>query len=124
MPYVYKPYQFVPKPYAGSGAINVPLTASGATGLINFEGATSVVVTIDITAISGASATITVSLDAYDETSGKYVSIANSSGLTATGTTRLVVNPLSDVGLRVSWTITGTTPSITCTISGKFTGPA
>jgi hypothetical protein len=107
------------------------LTAASANGTstdqTNFEGR-GLKLVIDVTAISGTSATLTVTIQGKDPVSGKYFNILVSAGLTATGTTVLTVYPGAAVSAnvsandilpktwRVSYTITGTTPSVTATI--------
>lgn len=87
-------------------------------------------VVIDITAISGASATLTVIVEGKDPRSGKYYTLLQSAGLTAVATTVLQIYPGITVTanvtasralprqFRISYTITGTTPSVTAKISG------
>lgn len=83
---------------------------------------------VDITAISGAGASLTATLQGKDPASGKYFTVLASAALTATGTTVLRVFPGATVAAnlavndwlprtwRVSWAIAGTTPSVTATI--------
>lgn len=85
---------------------------------------------IDITAISGTTPTLTVTIQAKDPNSGKYYTILASAALNTTGTTVLRVYPglaasanaaANDVipaVFRVISAIGGTTPSVTAKISG------
>lgn len=113
-----------------SGAL-VTLTAAGASGQSADQvnaGFYGVKVVIDITAITGAGATLTVRIEGRDLASGKYFTMLSSAGLTAVGTTVLTVYPgltnaanlvANDVlpkTWRVSYTIAGTTPSVTAKI--------
>lgn len=84
---------------------------------------------IDITAITGTSPTLTVTIQGKDEVSGKYYIILASAALNATGTTVLEVYPgianasNSTQGVtlpkvwRVRSVIGGTTPAVTGTIA-------
>lgn len=91
-----------------------------------------VTVVVDITAISGAGATLVVTIEGKDPVSGKYYTILASVGLTAIGTTVLKVYPdltaAANVAInaplpktwRVKTTITGTTPAITATVGAAL----
>lgn len=91
-------------------------------------------VVVDITAISGTSASLTVTLQGKDPASSKYFTVLASAALTAIGTTVLRVFPGATASpnlaandwlpktWRVSWTIAGTTPSVTATIGASFKG--
>lgn len=93
--------------------------------LPGLRGATFVV---DITAITGTGAALVVTIQAFDAASGKWVDVLASASLTAAGTTVLrvypgltaAVNLTSGVPMpsqyRVALTISGTTPSITCSV--------
>ena len=114
------------------GAI-VTLTAASAGGnspdLANGQGR-GVKIIVDITAISGTSATLTVTIQGKDPASGSYYTLLAGAGLTATGVTVMTVYPAAVVTANVSandhvpqfwrllWTITGTTPSVTATLGG------
>lgn len=86
---------------------------------------------IDVTAISGTSPTLTVTLQGKDTASGQYYTILASAALTATGVTVLQVFPGAAVTANVSanaqlprtWRIStaigGTTPSVTATIGAS-----
>lgn len=87
---------------------------------------------IDITAITGTTPTLVVTIQGKDPASGKYFTILASASLNATGTTVLTVYPGSATTAnvssamplprtwRVSWTITGTTPAVTATIGASL----
>ena len=84
---------------------------------------------INITAISGTSPTLTVTIQGKDDVSGQYHTILASAALTATGMTVLRVYPrltaaanltANDVlakTIRITTAIGGTTPAVTATIS-------
>lgn len=90
--------------------------------------------TLDVTAASGTSPTLTVKLQAKDAVSGKYVDIAGAAftAKTAAGTDELVVYPgiaetanetVSDVipdAWRAVATIGGTTPSFTFSLGASY----
>lgn len=116
-------------------AVALSAAAAGVTSadLENLSGRGAHVV-IDVTAISGTSPTLTVTVDGYDETSGKYYTLLQSASLSATGTTVLRIYPgvtaaanaaASDViprVFRVATTIGGTTPSVTATVGVNLIG--
>jgi hypothetical protein len=91
-----------------------------------------VVVTVDITAISGTSPTFTVTIEGKDAISGKYYTVLASTALNATGTTVMKVYPgltasanavANDVlpnVWRVKYTSGGTTPNVTATIAAAM----
>lgn len=85
---------------------------------------------VDITALSGTSPTMTVTIEGMDAVSGKYYTILASTALAAVATTVLRVYPgltasanliASDIlpkNFRVRWTIGGTAgPTVTATVS-------
>jgi hypothetical protein len=83
---------------------------------------------IDITAITGTTPTLTVTIQGKDPASGKYYTLLASAALNATGTTILTIYPglvaaantvavnIMPKTWRVIYTIGGTTPSVTATI--------
>ena len=87
---------------------------------------------INVTAISGTSPTLTVTIQGKDVASGVYYTILASAAITATGFTSLVVYPgitlvaneTADGPLpntwRISTAIGGTTPSVTATITASM----
>ena len=86
---------------------------------------------VDVTAISGTLATLTILIEGFDPTSGKYYTLLQSAGLTATGTTVLHLGPglpatanvsanaILTRNFRVRFTITGTTPSVTFSVGAS-----
>lgn len=89
-----------------------------------------VVLVVDITAISGTTPTLTVTIEGKDSTSGKYYTLLTSAALSTVSTTALTVYPGVTVAAntaasaplpktwRVKYSIAGTTPSVTATVSG------
>ncbi|SRR5579885_18738 len=104
---------------------------NGSTDYVNGYGR-GVKVVINITAISGTSPTLTVTIQGKDPTSGQYWTILASAALTATGTTVLTVYPAltaaantvaNDVlppNWNLKWVVGGTGPSVTATISAQM----
>jgi hypothetical protein len=84
---------------------------------------------INVTAISGTSPTLTVTLKGVDSVSGASYTILASAAINATGMTVLrvypgltaaansVANDVTPIQARIDTTIGGTTPSVTATIS-------
>jgi hypothetical protein len=84
---------------------------------------------INVTAISGTTPTLTVTLKGLDSTSGTAYTVLASAALNATGLTVLkvypgltaaantVANDVTPCASRIDYTIGGTTPSVTATIS-------
>lgn len=89
----------------------------------------SLILVIDITALTGTTPTLTVTIQGKDPHSGKYYTILASAALNATGTTVLRVFPSATAAAnlaandimpriwRVSYAIGGTTPAVTAKIS-------
>jgi hypothetical protein len=113
----------------------VALSAASASGnspdLSNRFGS-GVQITVDITALTGTTPTLTVNIQTKDPISGKYVTLLSSAALSATGTTLLTIYPgLTNAAntvasqvlprdWRVSYTIAGTTPAVTATIAASI----
>ena len=107
-------------------------TAAGAgttqSALLGTNGAAGVKVVVDITAITGTSPTLQVTIQGRDPASGQNWTILASANLTATGLTVLTVYPsLTAVAnlvandamppiFQVQWAIGGTSPQVTATI--------
>lgn len=105
----------------GAGTVNGPDQNGGyGRGLLCF---------IDITAISGTTPSLTVTVQGKDPVSGKYYTLLASAALNATGTTVLRIYPgltaaanltASDIlptDFRIIYVVAGTGPSVTATIS-------
>lgn len=103
-------------------------SASGNSNTLDNQFCRGVTVVVDITAITGTSPTLTVIIEGYDSTSGKFYTLLSSAALSAVGTTALTVYPgiaaSANVAAsailpefwRVRYTIGGTTPAVTATI--------
>lgn len=74
--------------------------------------------TLNVTAASGTSPSLTVTVQ-HSEDGTTWRSHTAFAAATGTGAQRLVISGL-DQFLRVSWAITGTTPSFTFTVSGEL----
>ena len=112
--------------------INYTAAAAGTNGTdqINYN-ARGVKLVIDITALTGVSPTLTVTVQGKDAASGKYYTILASAALAAVATTTLEIYPgiataanaTQGVTLprvwRVITTITGTTPAVTATVGAS-----
>lgn len=109
-------------------------TSSDSGALQNANGAKGILITLDITAASGTTPTLDVTVQRYDATSAKYVDLPGAAFAqkTGTGTDDLVIYPgigetanrsVSDVlgeDYKVVWTIGGTTPSFTFTLGAQY----
>lgn len=106
---------------AGSGTVT-------SSDIMNPTGS-GVRVSINVSAISGTSATLVVKVQGKDVASGVYYDIMTGPSITAAGFTSMVIYPgivqtntttfrsdLVPEWYRISYTITGTTPSVTGTI--------
>lgn len=83
---------------------------------------------IDVTAAAGTTPVLVVTIQGLDPTSGKYFTLLATANITAAGTTVLRVGPgfpvaanssandIMPLQWRVSYTITGTTPSFTFSV--------
>lgn len=107
-------------------------SASGNSADQNNVSARGIKLVIDITAISGTTPTLTVTLQGKDKASGKYYTLLASAALNAVGTTVLEVFPgataVANLAAnsqlpktwRVSYAIGGTTPSVTATVGASL----
>lgn len=87
---------------------------------------------VDVTALTGTTPSIVVTIQGKDTTSGKYYNILTSASITTVSTNQLSVYPGSTVTAnvsssqplpktwRISYTIAGTTPAITATIGASI----
>lgn len=92
-------------------------TTSGSQAFASGGSITSIVIEVRVTAVSGTTPQLNVSLDdTFDGTNWNQVAAVNASAITAAGATVKRINlrdfPVTDQ-LRISWTISGTTPSFT-----------
>lgn len=115
MPQVNKRFRGVELDLAGSAARTV--TGAGATAIANTGDAEALRVQLNVTAVTGTTPSLTVLVeDSLDGTN--WNTIGSFTAKTAVG--REVINittPFADK-VRVSWTISGTTPSFTFVVDG------
>ncbi len=98
---------------------NQSITSNGSSSNIDIGGYPYVFVFIYVSAVSGSSPSLNVYLNAYDEVSGQSVSIASVTNITSTGTYYMAATGLAARYVNVSWTVSGTSPSFTVTITLK-----
>ena len=98
---------------------NQAITSNGNSSNIDVGGYPYVFVFIYVSAVSGTSPSLDVYLNAVDETSGQSVSIASVTNITSTGTYYISASGLAVRYVNVSWTVSGTSPSFTTTITLK-----
>ena len=89
-------------------------------------------IVIDVTAITGTTPTLTVSVEGKDPVSGKYYTILTSAAISTVSTTVLRIFPSATASantiandiiprtFRVTSTLGGTTPVVTATIVANF----
>lgn len=123
----------VPTPNSDTAALITHTAASAGVNGADQTNASgrSINLVIDITAITGTSPTLTVTLQGKDAASGKYYTILASAALTAVGTTVLTVFPGATAAANVAanailprtWrvitAIGGTTPAVTATVGAS-----
>lgn len=103
-------------------------SASGASRDFQSSAGRGAVVVIDVTAITGTSPSLTVTVEGKDPHTGKYYTILASAARTVAGTTVLrigpgltaaanaVANDLMPRDFRISYAIAGTTPSVSAKV--------
>jgi len=105
-------------PYLEVTLVNAQtITANGESSNVDIYAYIYVFVFIYVSAVSGTSPSMNVYLNAYDSTSGQYVTIASVTDITATGTYYMTASNLAVRYVNVSWTVSGTSPSFTTTIT-------
>ena len=106
------------------------VTTSGNTGAgtslpANTRGA---IFNVNVSAISGTTPAMVLSLQWFDPASQNWITLASMSSINATGGTLAIVypgasNPLYNVlpsNYRIAWAVTGTNPSITFSIGVNY----
>jgi len=104
-------------PYLEATLVNEAITANGKSSNVNISAYLHVFVFIYVSAVSGTSPSMNVYLNAYYSTSNHYVSIASVTNITATGKYYMAASNLAVRYVNVSWTVSGTSPSFTTTIT-------
>lgn len=119
--------------FATGAIITHTAAAAGVTGPdIDGDNYTGVLIFVDITALTGTTPTMTVTVEGKSASSGKYYTILASAALNAVGLTvlriypaltaaaNLTANDIIPSTFRVSTTIAGTTPAVTAVISADL----
>lgn len=97
----------------------VTASGNGSTYLMEFAYASRGIFFLDVSAASGTSPSLTVSVQVQDAASGKWQNIlAFPAQTAATGGTPLaaITSEIYGVAHRVAWTVSGTSPSLTFTL--------
>lgn len=97
-------------------------TATGTTASYKADWANTGVIFINTTAVSGTTPSCTVTVNSVDFVSGNSYTLATSTAITASGFTYITIPQVYGDTLNITYTITGTTPSFTMSISGVFKG--
>lgn len=95
-------------------AASAARTATGNGPAVDHEGASSAIVTLDVTAASGTGPTLNAKVQAQTA-DGSWVDVATFSQATAVGGQTIAV-PVTGRALRAAWTIGGTSPSFTFSV--------
>lgn len=98
----------------------VTASGNGNTYLMEFQYASRGIFFLDVSAATGTSPSLTVSVQTQDPASGKWQNILSFPAQTAaTGGTPIsaITSDLYGVPHRVAWTVSGTTPSVTFTLA-------
>jgi len=107
-------------PYMNVTILNArAITSNGNSSNIDVGGYPFVFVFIYVSAVSGTSPSLNVYLNAVDEVSNQTVSVASVTNITSTGTYYISASGLAVRYVNVSWTVSGTSPSFTTTITLK-----
>lgn len=97
------------------------VTASGSvSGTYDASWVSSGVVFVNVSSISGTSPAITVNVTSTDFLSGESYNLASSSALTAVGFAAITIPIVYGDEIGISYTVGGTSPSITLSITGVF----
>jgi hypothetical protein len=102
-----------------SAVASAARTTAGDSGVIDgWGGRLDIVAKLVVTAISGASATLTLTVEHADDPGGSWTAVDTFPGQTATttGVTRVAPGKTKPF-VRLAWTITGTTPSVTFSVA-------
>ena len=107
-------------------AYSAARTASGATGDFTIFNGARLAVFLDVTAVSGTTPTLDVTVQAKDPVSGKYFAIGAFAQKTAVASEAIFIGGGADVKFptrvfRIEFTIGGTTPSFTFSIGYAVT---
>lgn len=103
---------------AGTETLNA-LTATANGTAFNLDGAVGLISKVDITARSGTSPTLDVSLQARVDSDGAWVNVAAHAQVTAVSSTKRAFQVAGFTQARWVKTVGGTTPSFTGTITAS-----
>ena len=92
--------------------INLTVTTSGSIAAIDSLGFGSINSSVQVTAISGAGASIQIELQSSDD-GVNWTEVSNTRRFFTTGIQRFISLRLSSKFYRYAWTVLGTTPSVT-----------
>jgi hypothetical protein len=106
-------------PYWSTALVsNQTITSNGSTSTINLPSYLHFLVLIYVTAVSGTSPSLNVYLNIVDEqNNNQAVPVASVTNITSTGTYYMSATNLPAGNINVSWTVSGTSPSFTVTIT-------
>lgn len=105
-------------PRADAALASAARTVSGNGASFNAAGAHSLQGFLTATAASGTTPTLDVRLETSVDGGSTWTTVASFTQLTAAGAQNRVFGPLGDL-CRWAWTIAGTTPSFTFSISAE-----
>jgi hypothetical protein len=101
-------------------ADSAPRTTNGSGPAVAVEAHNTVRAQLNITAASGTTPSMTVTIETSSTGSGGWTTVGTAfAAATTTGVQRRVASSL-DRFIRVTWAITGTTPSFTFSVSGEL----
>ena len=96
------------------------VTASGNTADIDVSTLRSMRIMVKVTAVSGTTPTLDIYVEGKYEATGDYVPLLSGRGITATGVYELgQLDNLCFRYIRVRWSISGTSPSFTFTVTAQ-----
>lgn len=110
----------------GSVLASAARTATGNSSDVKLNAGSKIALYLDVTAASGTTPTLDVTVKAKDPASGKYFTIGSFSQKTAAASEAIFIGGGSDVEFavntfRVEYTIAGTTPSFTFSVGYSAT---
>lgn len=106
-------------------AASAARTASGNGSAFDVQGFKELIAVLDVSAASGTSPTLTVKITTYIAAIGAWVDYATALTFTqATAVTRQTIEKAGTIGqqIRAEWTIGGTTPSFTFSVTAVVKG--
>jgi len=95
------------------------VTANGNSSDIDVSPFSVIELEIKVTSVSGTTPTLDVYIEGKFENTGDYKTLASKTGIAATGTWFVTINPCAFRYLRVRWVVGGTSPSFTFRVDGQ-----